>query len=128
LKKENNIGTKVLDSYKEVIRTLKSLNDCYFIKSNFLICHRLKKMDIKGREPFCPGFLDGIETRKELIRRLNKLGKREKIILLLFYTLGKPIEYIECSLSLCCRHCYRIKKRALEKIVNFDKEEKINTS
>lgn len=118
----------MLDSYEDVIRTLKSLNDYYFIKSNFIICPKLSRLNIKGREPFCLGFLDSIETRKELIRRLNKLEVKEKTMLVLFYTLNKPIIYIAQKLHLCWRHCYRIKKRALEKIVNFDKEEKVNTS
>jgi len=74
------------------------------------------------------GFLDSIEIRKELMRRLNKLEEREKTILLLFYTFGKSINYIEQELCLSCRQCYRIKKKALEKIINFEKKEKVIVS
>ena len=28
----------MLDSYEEVTSTLKSLDDCYYLKSNFFIC------------------------------------------------------------------------------------------
>ncbi len=118
----------MLDSYEEVISTLKTLNDCYYLKSNFIICPKLSKLNIGYREPFCLGFLDSIERRKELVRRLNKLEEREKTILLLFYTFGRPINYIERGLFLSCRHCYRIKNKALEKIINFNKEKKLSVS
>jgi len=119
---------KMLDSYGEVISALKILNDYYQLKSNFIICPKLRKLNIKGRELFCIGFLDTIDKRKELLRRLNKLEEREKTILLLFYTFGKAMNYIEQEICLSCRHCYRLKNKAIEKIINFDKEEKVNTS
>ena len=118
----------MLDSYNEVIITLKSLNDYYYLKSNFIICPKLGKFNTKGREPFSSGFLESIEIRNELLRRLNKLEEREKNILLLFYTFGKPIDYIEQELHLSSRQCYRIKKKALEKIINFEKKEKVIVS
>lgn len=127
MEKDNN-RSEMLDSYEEVINILKSLDDCYYTKSNFVIYPKLNKVNIRCREPFCKGFIDNIELRNELIKRLNKLEKKEKIILLLYYTFGKPIKYIEQELHFSCRQCYRVKKQALEKIINFDKKEKVNTS
>ena len=118
----------MFDTPGEVINTLKTLNDYYCLKSNFIICPKHGKLDIKSREPFRPGFLDSIEIRKELIKRLNKLEEKEKTILLLFYTFGKPINYIERELHLSCRQCYRIKKKAIENIISFEKEKKVNIS
>ena len=118
----------MLNSYEEVINILKSLSDYYYLKSNFMICPKLGKLNIKDREPFCRGFLGSIELRNELIKRLNSLERKEKIVLLLFYTFGKPMSYIEQEFRLSCRQCYRIKRRAIEKIINFDKEEKLNIS
>lgn len=117
----------MLDTPGEVIKTLKTLNDYYCLKSNFIIYPKSNKTDIKDREPFCPGFLDGIEIRKELLKRLDKLDEKEKTTLLLFYTFYKPIAYIEHRLHLSSRHCYRIKKKAIENIINFNGEEKENT-
>lgn len=110
----------MLDSYKEIISTLKSLNDYYYLKSNFIISPKLGKFNINEKEPFRYGFLEGMEIRNELLRRLNNLKSKEKDILLLFYTFGKPMEYIGEKLNLSCRQCYRIKKKALEKIIYFE--------
>ena len=117
----------MFDTPGEVISTLKTLNDYYCLKSNFIIYPKSNKSDIRDREPFRPGFLSSIDERKELIRRLDKLNKRGKTILLLFYTFAKPMDYIEHKLHLSCRHCYRIKKKAIEIIISFGKEEKANT-
>ncbi len=118
----------MFDSYEEVISTLKSLNDYYYIKSNFIICPRLCKLNTGSRELFCFGFLDSIEKKRELVKRLKKLEEREKTVLLLFYSLGKSIGCIGQELHLSCRHCYRIKNKALEKIVNFGKEKNVALS
>ena len=112
----------MLDSYEEVISTLKTLNDYYCLKSNFIIYPKSNKSDIRNREPFRPGFLGSIEKRSELLKRLNKLNKNEKTILLLFYTFCKPITYIEHTLHLSCRQCYRIKKKALQNIISVGEE------
>ena len=106
----------------EVINTLKTLNDYYYLKSNFIIYPKSNKSDIRDREPFRPGFLRSIEKRSELLKRLNKLNKNEKTILLLFCTFCKPITYIEHALCLSCRQCYRIKKKALQNIISMGKE------
>jgi len=112
----------MLDTPGEVVNTLKTLNDYYYLKSNFIIYPKSNKTDIRDREPFRPGFLSSIDERKELIRRLNKLEERGKTILLLFYTFGKPMDYIEHKLHLSCRHCYRIKKKALQNIISVGEE------
>ena len=112
----------MLNSYEEIINTLKTLNDYYYLRSNFIVCHKSSKLDIRSREPFRQGFLSSIEKRSELLKRLNKLDKREKTILLLFYTFSKPINYIGHALRLSCRHCYRIKKKALQNIMNMGEE------
>ena len=112
----------MLDTPGEVINVLKTLNDYYCLKSNFIIYPKSNKTDIRNREPFRPGFLNSIEKRSELLKRLNKLNKNEKNILLLFYTFCKSITYIEHALCLSCRHCYRVKKKALQNIISMGEE------
>jgi DNA-directed RNA polymerase specialized sigma subunit len=111
----------MLDTREEVIGTLKSLNDYYYVKSNFIICTKPDKSNIEGKDPFRHGFIDSIDIRKELINRLRGLQEKERVALLLFYTLGKPAEQIKLILHLSCRQFYRIKKNALEKVINFEK-------
>ena len=116
------MNNEILNTIGEVINTLKTLNDYYYLKSNFIIYPKSNKSDIRNREPFRPGFLSGIEKRSELLKRLNKLNKNEKTILLLFYTFCKPITCIEHALRLSCRQCYRIKKKALQNIISVGEE------
>ena len=116
----------MLDTHGEVINTLKTLNDYYCLKSNFIIYPKSNKSCNRDREPFRPGFLCGIEIREELIKRLDKLSKKERTTLLLYYTFYKSIGYIAEKLCISCRHCYRIRKKAIEGIINFGKEENIS--
>jgi len=46
----------MLDTSGEVIKSLKTLNDYYCLKSNFIIYPKSNKTDIRDREPFRPGF------------------------------------------------------------------------
>jgi len=61
----------MLDTPGEVINALKTLTDCYYLKSNFIICPKSNKSDNNCKEPFCNGFLSGADKRFELINRLN---------------------------------------------------------
>ena len=73
----------MLSTPNEVVNTLKTLTDCYYLKSNFIICPKSNKSDSNCREPFCKGFLSGADKRFELINRLSKLDDRERATLLL---------------------------------------------
>ena len=115
----------MFDTNSEIIKTLETLNDYYYAISNYLIFPKHKKLYAMDIEPFHRGFLCSIEKRKELSRRLNKLEKTEKTILLLFYTFSKSIDYIGQELNLSCRQCYRIKKRAIDKIISLNNEEEV---
>ena len=114
----------MLSTSEKVINTLKTLTDCYYLKSNFIICPKSNKSDSNCREPFCNGFLSGADKRFELINRLSKLDGRERTTLLLFYTFSKPVDFIADRLDISLRHFYRVKKKALEYVINFDKQEK----
>ena len=113
----------MLDTKEEVINTLKTFTDCYYLKSNSIIYSKYDSLDSKYREPFRKGFLSEADKRFELINRLNKLDNRERTTLLLFYTFSKPVDYIASRLGISLRHFYRIKKKAIEDIINFGEEE-----
>ena len=53
----------MLSTPEKVINTLKTLTDCYYLKSNFIIYPKSNKSNVKDREPFRPGFLRGVEIR-----------------------------------------------------------------
>ena len=67
----------MLSTQEKVINTLKTITDCYYLKSNFIICPKSNKSGSNYREPFCNGFLSEADKRFELINRLSKLDSRE---------------------------------------------------
>ena len=110
----------MLSTPEKVISGLKTLNDCYYLKSKSIVYANHDSLDSKYREPFRKGFLSEADKRFELIKRLNKLDDRERKILLLFYTFSVPIDHIAEEVGVSRRHCYRIKKKGIENITGMD--------
>ena len=109
----------MLSTPEKVISGLKTLNDCYCLKSKSIVCASHDSPDSKYREPFYRGFLSEADKRFELVKRLNKLDDREKTILLLFYAFSMPVDNIAKEVGVSWRHCYRIKKKAIESIIDM---------
>ena len=107
-------------SLGEIIHILKTLNDFYCLKSGSIICPKREK--VVYREPFKGGFLGSVDRRTEVVKRLKKLETRQREILLFYYTFSKPVGFIASRCRISIRHFYRLKKEALEDMVNMDEE------
>ena len=105
-------------SHDEIIHMLKKLNDFYCLKSGSII--RPQQEKVVNREPFIGGFLGSVDKRAEVARRLKKLERRQREILLLFYTFGKPVGFISKRFKISQRHFYRLKKKALDDLIDMD--------
>ena len=68
-------------------------------------------------DPFHPGFLTGVEERGELLRRLRRIGSRERLLLFLWYVDGWSASDIAQHLGISRVHCYRLRNRALNDMV-----------
>lgn len=96
----------------EVVRALKSYRDHYDPKSKSILLVSSRTTDVDA-DPFRRGFLDTLEARAELLRRLASLDERERAVLLLWYVSDLPVREICEKLSLSRSHCYRLRDRAL---------------
>ena len=112
----------MLSTPEKVISGLKTLNDCYYLKSKSIVYANHDMPDSKYREPFRRGFLSEADKRFELVKRLNKLDDREKTTLLLFYTFSAPVDDIAKVVGVSWRHCYRIKKKGIENIIDIGED------
>lgn len=75
-------------------------------------------------EPFRAGFLDGIEERATLARLLRILDERSQKLMLLWYVQAQPVTDIARRLSVSRVHCYRMKNKALSRMVGILRAER----
>ena len=69
-------------------------------------------------EPFGRGFLTGLEERTEIRRLLGALDVRDRRLLILWYVEGRPVTAIARALGISRVHCYRLRDRALHRMVD----------
>lgn len=69
-----------------------------------------------ARDPFGPGFIEHIDERAELVRRLRRLSPRDRLLLLLWYVERWPVNEIAEHLCVSRVHCYRIRNRAIAEL------------
>jgi DNA-directed RNA polymerase specialized sigma24 family protein len=74
-------------------------------------------------DPFRGGFLNSIEERHELLRRLGTLEPRSRKLLILWFVEGVPVAHIARKLSMSRVHCYRVQRAALDAMLDHDTSE-----
>lgn len=97
-----------------VIRALTSFGDRLDTRSGsimFLVGSRSTP-----RDPFHFAFLGRVEDRGELIRRLQLIEPRERLLLFLWYVAGWPVASIAERLGISRVHCYRLRASALRRM------------
>jgi RNA polymerase sigma factor (sigma-70 family) len=104
----------------DVIAVIKILGDYYQPKTSSIISldtllNRSNLID----EPFRSGFLERIEERLEIVKRLQALEPLKKKLLFLWYYETKPVTEISKELGISRMHCYRIRKQALSEILGM---------
>jgi hypothetical protein len=112
----------VLSTKTEIIRTLVSLGD--FLGPNTASLVLLKNARKYGNdiEPFRKGFLNTLDERLELIRRLNLLERRKRVLLLAWYLEKRPVTEISKRMKISRTHCYRLRNEAIQEIIEIGKE------
>lgn len=105
----------------QVVKALKSFNDYYHPKATSVLIASTKTTDVDA-DPFRRGFLDNLDIRTELLRRLSTLDERERSVLMLWYVLDQPVRAICEQLSLSRSHCYRLRDRALINMLEHAEE------
>lgn len=73
-------------------------------------------------EPFRPGFLKSMERRSELMHLLRRLDQRSQRLLLLWFAQGRPAIEIASQLGISRVHCYRLRNKALDEMLQASEE------
>ena len=72
-------------------------------------------------DPFRPGFLASLDRRTELIELLRRLDQRSQRLLLLWFVHERPPAEIAAELRISRVHCYRLRNRALDEMLQASK-------
>lgn len=100
----------------QVIVALKRYRDVFDPRTTSIITPSRNGHDPHA-DPFRTGFLAGIQERDELLRRLSeRIARRERILLLLWYIADLPVGRIARRLDISRVHCYRLRKQAIESL------------
>jgi len=106
----------VLDTPAEVIRALKRCREAYDAASGSLLVVGRNGRD-PHRDPFRRGFLEHLEERTELLRRMHGLDERDYWILIYWFVEDCSAVEIARWLRVSRVHCYRLRRAALECVV-----------
>lgn len=90
-------------------------------RSTSVICVERVKRGPTG-EPFRPGFLMSLERRRELMQLLRSLDRRSQRLLLLWCAQGRPASEIANELGISRVHCYRLRNKALDEMLQACEE------
>jgi len=108
-------GGLVFHSSGEIIFALREYGDVYDPQSSSVFqIARSRSADV---EPFRQGFLSGFESRVEIVRLLRVLDARSRTLLVLWYHESRPVTRIARELDISRIHCYRLRDRALKKML-----------
>lgn len=109
----------MLDTTDGVIRVLRSLGRSTEPRSNSILARGGTGYSV-DRDPFFGGFIDSLESRTELLNRFSVLDERERAVLSLWYVQDLAVPSICETLGMSRATAYRIRDRALERLVGAD--------
>ena len=112
----------LLESYPAVEEALWRFADAYQPRSSSITT--VPSGRITGdRLPFNAAFLDRLDERSELKARLAWLDHEEQIVVLRWYVEGAKPEAIARHLGRSVRHVYRVRARAVERLVDLGRDD-----
>jgi RNA polymerase sigma factor (sigma-70 family) len=99
-------------SVGEVTKVLKAFRGHYDPKSVSVLVASNRTTDVDA-DPFRRGFLDSMDLRTELLKRLASLDELQRAVILLWYLKDLPVKSICEQLNVSRSNCYRLRDRAL---------------
>lgn len=106
----------------EIVTTLKQLEHFMLPKtSSLIVLAEGRDRYICDKEPFRKGFLDDLEKRHELARRLRKLDETKASLLFLWYVEAKSKIEIAHVMGLSRTHIYRLHNEAINDLIAMNK-------
>jgi DNA-directed RNA polymerase specialized sigma subunit len=104
--------TQMFGSARDVVKALEAFRDHYDPRSGSVMIATTKATDIDA-DPFRRGFIETLDVRSELLRKLAVLDERTRAVVLLWYVKDLPVAKICETLTISRSHCYRLRDRAL---------------
>jgi DNA-directed RNA polymerase specialized sigma24 family protein len=97
----------------EVVGALKTFGDFYHPRTNSVLVANGNGRDPHA-DPFRRGFIDSLEVRTELLRRLASLDERDRTVVMLWYVSETPVREMTARLGISRATLYRLRDRALQ--------------
>lgn len=114
----------MLETVGEVAGALKAFGDFYHPKTNSILMTSGSPRDPHG-DPFRRGFIDSLEIRTELLRRLAKLEERDRNLVMLWYVSDVPAAELCGRIGVSRATLYRMRDRALQQMVEHEDTRKV---
>jgi DNA-directed RNA polymerase specialized sigma24 family protein len=76
-------------------------------------------------DPFARGFIVGLDERTEIGRLMRLLEPRSRQLLLMWFVECRPVTAIADALGISRVHCYRLRDRALRRMLDASPEGKL---
>jgi len=109
----------VLESTAEVTRCLGRYHDWYQPGTTSLMQLGGQHRNADGVVGFRGGFLETVDERIELCRRLESIDARDCLVLFLWYVVGLPPGEVARRVGISRRHCFRRRAEAVRRIVDL---------
>ena len=107
------------DSPAEVIRGLLTYTDWWQPATTSVLQVGLARRSRDLPDGIRDGLLESLGDRAELCRRMQRVGPVDRTILFLWYVRQLPVNEISHAAGLSRRQCFRLRARAVQKIVDL---------
>ena len=107
---------------QEIINALRRVPEVYDPRSTSVLTVRRGGRN-GDPNPFRRGFIDDFEERAELMRLLQLLDDRSRMLLVFWFVDGLPVVAISRRLHVSRVHCYRLRDRALRTMLEVARSE-----
>lgn len=111
--------TRMLDSPREVVRCLVTYADWWQPATSSVLQVGAARRRGDLSDGMRAGVLNTLDERSELSRRVWRLKDRERTLLFFWYVTERPIQEIARAVGVSRRHCFRVRNKAIRKIVEM---------
>jgi DNA-directed RNA polymerase specialized sigma24 family protein len=112
----------LLTSENEVVRCLVTYTDWWQLVSTSVLSLGPRSRGFSS-DGIRPGLVETLEERMELSRRMAELPPRERGVLFLWYVGQLSATQVARGVGISRRHCFRVRARALRRIVELGRPE-----
>jgi DNA-directed RNA polymerase specialized sigma24 family protein len=115
----------LLDSPAGVIRCLVTYADWWQTRSTSVLRLGAGGRSSGHRDGMRAGFIESLDERMELCRRVAQLPERDRRILFLWYVDQLPADDIAEDVGISRRQCFRVRSKAIRAIVDLRDSERV---